>query len=155
MKIIPSSRSRASGREEFDKAAEIVRTLASRLSPKNAPVEVNLVGERAMTELNKAYRNRSAAAEILTFPYGNDSGAETEYESSFGEIYLCGRSLARGAHRRRVSITSYMVRLIVHGLLHLEGHCHNSAEAERKMEARERKHLRELLPAGEVERLFA
>jgi probable rRNA maturation factor len=108
-----------------------------------------------MAELNRIYRNRGGAAEILTFPYGAGLGVEPGSENSFGEIYLCGRSLAKGAKRRGVSVASYMVRLIVHGLLHITGHHHEGAGGERRMEARERQLLLELLPRDDVERLFA
>lgn len=143
------------GREEFDEAVELVKPLAFRLSPKNAAVEVNLVGERTMAELNRRYRNRKGAAEILTFPYGNEPGVDTGCESSFGEIYLCGRSIERGARKREVSSTVYMARLIIHGLLHLTGRRHDSGDRERGMEVLEKKYLHELLSEDEVERLFA
>jgi rRNA maturation RNase YbeY len=155
MKIVPASRPMVKGRKDFERAVPIMEALASDLSPKNALVEVNLVGERRMAELNREHRGRKGASEILTFCYGRDPGLDREAESPFGEIFLCWQRLSKGALVRKVPCVAYLLRLFVHGLCHLKGYRHDDAGSERRMESVEKKLLRPHLPEEVVTRLFA
>lgn len=107
-----------------------------------------------MAALNREYRGRRGAAEILTFPYGSAGGIAGE-EEPIGEIFLCWSSLAGGARRRRVGAEAYLLRLVVHGLCHLMGHAHGDPASEERMEEVERALLARSLGPAEVERLFA
>lgn len=151
MKVILSCRPRVTGRTEFEESADLVRSLASRVPPAHSLVEINLVGERRMAELGRTYRRRRGASEILTFPYGGEHGAG---EGAVGEIFICWKRLVAGAGRRCVDPRHYMLRLIAHGLCHLEGYRHDSEETEREMEEVERKLLRDLIPGEAIKRLF-
>jgi probable rRNA maturation factor len=142
------------GKAGFEEAAGLVESVASRVAPKDSLVEVNLVGERRMAELNRIYRHRRGASEILTFPYSEHPGGGTADENALGEMFLCWTRLTAGARRRRVSRTHYMLRLIAHGLCHLKGYRHGDEEGERKMEEVERKLLRGLIPKNVIARLF-
>ena len=116
-------------------------------------MEVTWVGERKMATLNRVYKRRRGAAEILTFSYRGAAGRVPE--SPAGEIYLCWARLVRGAKRRGVSPRAYAARLLVHGLLHLRGHRHDTASAGARMEAAERRFLRGNFSERVLERLFA
>jgi probable rRNA maturation factor len=124
------------------------------VAPADSLVEVNLVGERRMAELNRAYRRRKGASEILTFPYTAGPGGKVAGEDAAGEIFLCWARLEAGALRRRVEPAYYMLRLIAHGLCHLKGHRHDDEESESRMEEVERKLLRGLIPKEAIARLF-
>ena len=106
-----------------------------------------------MARLNRVYKKRAGAAEILTFPC---SGApDPEGDAPLGEIYLCWTRLVRGARLRDVSPRVYAARLVVHGLLHLRGHRHDDSRSARRMEAAEARLLKRYLSQREVKRLFA
>ena len=154
MKVILSCRPRVIGREGFEEATGLVESLASRVAPADSLVEVNLVGEKRMTELNRIYRRRRGASEILTFPYSAGPDGGNTDEDALGEMFLCWSRLAAGAKRRRVSPAHYMLRLVAHGLCHLKGYHHGDGESERKMEEVERKLLRGLIPKDVIARLF-
>jgi rRNA maturation RNase YbeY len=154
VKVILSCRPRVRGKTGFERAAGLVESLASRVAPADSLVEINLVGERRMTELNRVYRRRKGAAEILTFFYSTDTGAGIAGEDVLGEIFLCWARLTAGARRRRVTPVYYMLRLLAHGLCHLKGYRHADEKGERKMEEVERKLLRGLVPEGVIARLF-
>ena len=142
------------GKAGFEEAAGLVESLASRVAPADSLVEVNLVGERRMAELNRIYRRRRGASEILTFPYSAHPGGGTAEEDALGEIFLCWTRLTAGAGRRRVSPTHYMIRLLAHGLCHLKGYRHDDEEGETEMEEVERKLLRGLIPKDVIACLF-
>ena len=155
MRIVSSSRPRVTGREEFEEAVPLMKSLAENLSPRGAIVEVNLVGERRMARLNREYRGRRGAAEILTFSYIDDMKDPAGGETPAGEIYLCWKALAAGARRRKVSRQIYALRLLAHGLCHLKGFGHADPRSERKMEEVERSLLEGHCAERELERLFA
>lgn len=115
-------------------------------------VEVTLVGERRMARMNRRYRGRRGAAEILTFDYGAAAGGCAD--DPRGEILICGKRLVAGARRAGVSRRAYLLRLLAHGLCHLKGHSHRGEAAGARMEAVERRCLEGLLSAREIGRLF-
>ncbi len=153
MRIVIDGSRRVRGRSEIDRIGETLRALAAPLRPRGRAVAVALVGERRMASLNRRYKGRRGAAEILTFPYPGAPGPRGE--TPLGEICLCWASLERGAGRRGVPPRAYAVRLVVHGLLHLGGRRHGTAAEERSMESAERRLLGGRLSARVIERLFA
>ena len=155
MRIVSSSRPRVTGRAEFEKAVPRMKSLAEDLFPRRAVVEVNLNGERRRAGLNRKYRGRRGAAEILTFSYIDDMKEPAREETPAGEIYLCWKALAAGARRRKVSRQVYALRLLAHGLCHLKGLGHDDPGSERRMEEVERSLLEGHCAERELERLFA
>ena len=107
-----------------------------------------------MAELNRAYRRRKGASEILTFSYDTNTDGEGKEEDAVGEIFLCWSRLVVGARGRGVSPEHYMLRLLAHGLCHLEGYRHDDEKSERRMEEVESRLLRGLMPKGVIARLF-
>jgi probable rRNA maturation factor len=144
---------RLGGRGAREGLSPFLRSVARGLAPRDARVEVNWVGEGTMARLNRTYKKRTGAAEILTFPCGGapDPGGE----APFGEIYLCWTRLVLGARLRGVSPRSYGARLVVHGLLHLRGHRHGDSRSAGRMETAEARILKRHLSEREVKRLFA
>lgn len=154
MKISTSTRPRVSGKEEFERAVPVMRRLASAVSPRRALVEVSLVGSRTMAALNRTYRNRRGIARILTFSYRDDPITGEVPEGAIGEIVVCWPGVETGARERGVPTTAYLLRLLVHGLLHLKGYRHDSEENERAMERAEKRYLRDHLDESVVTELF-
>ncbi len=77
-------------------------------------------------ELNKAYRRKDYATNVLTFAYG----AEDEDGPLSGDIVLCAPVVAREAAEQGKPLAAHYAHLVVHGMLHLQGYDH-----ERKNEA--------------------
>jgi probable rRNA maturation factor len=151
MKLIIAQGPRLANRAACARLSPFFRMLAAGFPPRGASVEVNWIGERMMARLNRSYKKRTGAAEILTFPC---EGPDPGKEALLGEIYLCWARVLRAARRRRVPVRAYGARLIVHGLFHLRGRRHDDALSAARMEAEEARFLRVWLTRGEVERLF-
>ncbi|MBN1884492.1 MAG: rRNA maturation RNase YbeY [Candidatus Krumholzibacteriota bacterium] len=134
----------------FELAQPAIRRLAGPVPPRGAAVELTLVGERRMADLNRTYRNRRGAAEILTFPYGPDGGGE----DPVGEIFLCWKRIEAGARDRGVEPRHWLLRLVAHGLMHLRGHLHADPAAARRMERAERRVLEGFISPRVLDRLF-
>ena len=103
----------------------------------NGPAEVTVrfVGTDESRSLNRDYRRRDYATNVLSFPY--DSGARIS-----GDLVVCLPVAEREAEAQGKSLQAHFAHLIVHGMLHLQGYDHEtgSDDAER-MEAVEREIL--------------
>jgi probable rRNA maturation factor len=104
---------------------------------RRARVTVRIVGSREGRLLNRRYRGRDYATNVLTFVYD----AETPLS---GDIALCAPVVRREARAQGKSVDAHYAHLLVHGMLHLQGHDHAAAEAAAEMEAREVVILRRL-----------
>ena len=98
-------------------------------------ITVRIVGADEGRALNRDYRGKDYATNVLSFPY--DSGARV-----CGDLVLCKRVVESEAGEQQKPLEAHYAHLIVHGMLHLQGHDHetSSGDAER-MEALEREIL--------------
>jgi probable rRNA maturation factor len=95
-----------------------------------ARVTLRIVGEREGESLNREFRRKPRATNVLTFCY--DQG-----ECLAGDIVLCAPVIAREARAQGKGLGAHYAHLTVHGLLHLQGYDHEHPRAARIMEARE------------------
>jgi probable rRNA maturation factor len=94
-------------------------------------VTLRIVGEREGRALNRRFRRRDHATNVLSFAYGRA-----------GDIVLCHPVIAREARAQKKSVRAHYAHLVVHGVLHLRGHAHDDKASARRMEAREIRILR-------------
>ncbi len=113
--------------------------------PGAARVTVRLVDEEEGRALNRDYRGKDYATNVLTFAY--DEGEDMPLPEGLplmGDLVLCRQVVEREAAEQGKSVDAHYAHLSVHGMLHLQGFDHEiEAEAE-EMEARERAILAEL-----------
>ena len=94
---------------------------------------VRIVGTREGRALNRRFRRRARATNVLSFTYGGE-----------GDIVLCHPVVAREAREQGKSVRAHYAHLVVHGVLHLRGYVHDDKASARRMEAREIRILRRL-----------
>jgi probable rRNA maturation factor len=99
-----------------------------------ADVVIRIVGAREGLRLNKTFRGKKAATNVLTFTYGKMSG----------DIVLCHPVIVREARAQGKSVAAHYAHLVVHGLLHLRGYDHESKRDAERMERAEVRLLRRL-----------
>ena len=98
-------------------------------------VTVRFVGAEEGRTLNRDYRGKDYATNVLSFAYQPPPRIS-------GDIVLCAPVIAREAVEQGKSLEAHYAHLIVHGVLHLEGHDHEQgAEQAFAMESRERRIL--------------
>ncbi|MBI3872564.1 MAG: rRNA maturation RNase YbeY [candidate division Zixibacteria bacterium] len=102
-----------------------------------SPVASTLRRVVQMHDLNKRFRRRNRPTDVLAFPFDNGDG----HSGMMGEIY-CNYDHAR---RWRVehggTIADEILRLAVHGCLHLLGYDHHTAADRRRMTRAENRYL--------------
>ena len=100
-----------------------------------AEVAVRFVGSAEGQGLNRDYRGKDYATNVLSFSY--ESG-----ERVCGDLVLCREVIEREAREQGKAPEAHYAHMVVHGMLHLQGHDHETSGADAKrMEALERKIL--------------
>ncbi len=93
-------------------------------------VEIQLIGERYMQKLNHRFRGQNRVTDVLSFSWRED----TQWQGNhLGQLYLCPKYIQRQAKRFGVTPTEEFLRTLVHGLLHLIGYDHQTAQEARRM----------------------
>ena len=111
-------------------------------------VEVLLTSDAEIKRLNKAFRGKNKATDVLSFP------APAEIEGISGDLAVSLDTAARQAAEHGHTLKDEVRILLLHGLLHLAGEDHEMDSGE--MAAREVELRRQLkLPAGLIERVNA
>jgi probable rRNA maturation factor len=97
-----------------------------------APAELTLrfVNAEEGQILNREYRNKDYATNVLTFAYTEDEDAEVTQ----ADIILCTDVLMREAQEQRISLEAHAAHLVVHGVLHAQGYDHEAEEEAAEME---------------------
>jgi probable rRNA maturation factor len=95
-------------------------------------ITVRLVDAEEGQELNRDYRGKDYATNVLSFPYDVEPVV-------CGDLVLCAPVVAREADEQGKTLEAHYAHLIVHGLLHLQGYDHETGETQaRQMEDHER-----------------
>jgi probable rRNA maturation factor len=100
---------------------------------------VAFVSDRRMKELNKLFRGKDSTTDVLSFPHEADE-FETHEEHFLGDIVISAEQAAKQASENGLSLDEELRQLILHGLLHLCGHDHETDKGEmnaRELELRE------------------
>jgi probable rRNA maturation factor len=101
-------------------------------------LSIRLVDSPEGRELNRQYRERDYATNVLSFPADLPPGVRLPL---LGDLIICAPVIAREAAEQGKPLRHHYAHMTVHGVLHLLGHDHLiDADAER-MEALERKAL--------------
>jgi probable rRNA maturation factor len=120
-------------------SAELRRWLAAALE-RSAEITVRFVGAAEGRRLNRAYRDRDYATNVLSFDYGSTGRGQV----LTGDIVLCAPVLRREARAQGKALSAHVAHLTVHGALHLQGHDHQRPRAAARMEALEKRILAKL-----------
>ena len=94
-------------------------------------ITVRIVDEAEGRALNRAYRHKDYATNVLTFDYAHAPQVQAD-------LVLCAPVVAREAREAGKTLAAHYTHLLVHGCLHAQGWDHETSEAEAQaMEARE------------------
>jgi probable rRNA maturation factor len=96
-----------------------------------ARITVRIVGEAEGRRLNRDYRGKDYATNVLTFDYARRPVIEAD-------LVLCAPVVQREAEAARIALAAHYAHLLVHGTLHAQGYEHEGPVADAEaMEARE------------------
>lgn len=97
-----------------------------------APAELTIrfVGAAEGQALNRDYRGKDYATNVLTFAYTEDEDSEITQ----ADIVLCTDVLQREAGEQGKTVEQHAAHLIVHGVLHAQGYDHEADDEAEEME---------------------
>ena len=93
-------------------------------------ITVRVVGAEEGQALNRDYRQRDYATNVLTFDYSHEPVV-------VADLVLCAPVVRREAKEQRRTLEAHYAHLLLHGTLHAQGHDHEIEAEARLMEARE------------------
>ena len=109
----------------------VIRRVLRGERKKISELSVAFIGEKRMKELNKKYRRKNRETDVLSFP------GEKE-----GEVIICPSVVKKNAKNFGSSFKSELVRILIHGILHLLGYDHEKSKKEAiKMEKKQAYYL--------------
>jgi probable rRNA maturation factor len=85
---------------------------------RRATIHVTFVGKHTMRMLNTRYLGHRGATDVLSFPLLQPDGEVT------GDVYICRYAAARNAREHGVPVRHELLRLAIHGTLHVLGWDH-------------------------------
>ena len=91
----------------------------------SAGLSLTLVGKARMQRLNRTYGQRNYATDVLAFPMQDASQSP---HSFVGEVVICVPVALSQASRFGNTPDEEMLRLLIHGILHLLGYDHETTE---------------------------
>jgi probable rRNA maturation factor len=108
-------------------------TLARWIRPaleRDAEITLRFVGAAEGRRLNRDYRGRDYATDVLTFDYADAPAIHAD-------IVLCVPVIRREAREQHKRYRDHLAHLVVHGVLHAHGYDHDRAARARRMESLE------------------
>lgn len=104
----------------------------------DAEITVRLVGAVEGRELNRDFRGKDYATNVLTFVYGEGEALPNEATDVLvGDLVLCVPVVLREAAEQGKAAEAHFAHLVVHGMLHLQGYDHEEPGEAEEMEALE------------------
>jgi len=97
---------------------------------REAQIAVRVVGAEEGRELNRTWRRKDYATNVLTFDYEREPLV-------VADLVLCAPVLEAEAKAAGIPIEAHFAHLLVHGTLHAQGYDHERVRDARVMEARE------------------
>ena len=88
-----------------------------------ALVSVTVLGRDAMRRLNSEHKGRDEPTDVLAFSMTDGAGG------TVGDVYICSWVAAREAKARGLPLREELIRLVIHGTLHVLGRTHPEGAA--------------------------
>src|SRR5436305_11242464 len=89
---------------------------------KDAMLSITFVGRATISRLNKRYLGHHGATDVISFGLGRIG----RKGAVIGDVYICPEVARDNASRQGISAGEELLRLVVHGTLHVLGHDHPS-----------------------------
>lgn len=123
----------ACNREGLPLRADFVRWARAALEG-GGNITIRLVDAEEGQELNRDYRGKDYATNVLSFPYDTEPLV-------MGDLVICPSVVAREAAEQNKPLDAHYAHLTVHGMLHLQGWDHEEDDEAQAMEDTEREIL--------------
>jgi len=87
---------------------------------RDAMISIAFVGPTAIARMNQKYLRHRGATDVISFGFAGGG----KRSAVIGDIYICPDIARTNARNQGVAITEELLRLVVHGTLHVLGYDH-------------------------------
>lgn len=138
-------------KKKINQAAACAFAMAKKpaaFNDKTFDINIILTTDANIKKINKNYRGKDKATNVLSFPQFNFDKPVKKSELAIfpsdmsiplGDIILANQTIKREAKAEGKEFEDHVIHLIVHGVLHLLGHDHMTDKDAKKMEKLELK----------------
>ncbi len=123
--------------EEFLK--RVAKKILKGENKEEAELSIALVGQGRMRKLNKKYRGKNRATDVLAFSQKPKAKfiKPLKIKQELGEAVICLREVKKNAKKYGSTFKKELIRVLTHGILHLSGYDHEK-EGEKAEEMRKK-----------------
>lgn len=93
-------------------------------------ITLRIVDENEGRDLNKSFRGKDYATNVLTFVYDDELPI-------YGDLIICAPIVAKEARKQHKQLIEHYAHLTIHAVLHLQGYEHDAEDDAAAMEALE------------------
>ncbi|MEZ5926179.1 MAG: rRNA maturation RNase YbeY [Hyphomicrobiaceae bacterium] len=123
-------------RVDADRLVELARAAAGN---RRGDIAISLSSDQSVQNLNRTYRDLDKPTNVLSFPgAADDLGHGIRH---LGDVILAFETSVKEASELGIELADHAAHLVVHGVLHLLGHDHQTEGEAETMEAEERRVL--------------
>lgn len=94
-------------------------------------VGVRIVDESEIIELNQRFRKKAEPTNVLSFPFEDPPGTQTDV---LGDVVVCAPIVSSQAQTEGKPLSAHWAHMVVHGIMHLRGYDHETPEEANAME---------------------
>jgi len=94
----------------------VISKIKNNLSLKIKSLEINFVSQETIRKVNNEYLSHDYSTDIITFDYSNERNILD------GEIFISLKDAEENSKKYHVTFDNELLRLIIHGILHLLGY---------------------------------
>ena len=98
-------------------------------------IDYNFVDKKQMIKINKKHLNHNYLTDVLAFNYSEDSTIQ-------GDVFVSEEMVRANAQEYSQSFSDELLRVMLHGLLHLCGHNDKTPEQQNRIRDLEDKYLK-------------
>ena len=117
--------------EWFENVEPFVQTAMEKLGYDRQELSIMFCNDLFIQELNRTYRDIDRPTDVLSFENGDEYEDEEGTWFASGDIAISLETLPKNADYFEVPVNSELKRLLVHGLLHLNGMDHGEEHIEK------------------------
>ena len=123
--------------ENLPLRAQFRRWIKSALQ-RDVQIVLRIVDETEGRVLNRNFRGKSYATNVLTFVYDESAGSSSSISQPLsGDVVICAPVVEREAREQKKELHAHYAHLAIHAALHLQGYDHENKKDAVAMETRE------------------
>ena len=132
--LLDSSSAGAAGGVQGPRLQRLARKFLKRLELDGCELSLSLVKDRQIRAVNKEWRGKDSATDVLSFPAGAMTGPGLR---QLGDVVISVETAQRAAAQFESTFERELSLYLAHGLLHLLGYGHDTPSSARKMQRQE------------------